>query len=150
MSSDAPNDDAAPRALVAGHGDFAAGAVSAGAQICGRAATFVTLTNRDLGPGEIEQRLRDELAAAGVRVIFTDLPAGSCTIANLDPVVAACAVTSQLPGGQIATQFLTTPGPAPKIVAVTGGTGSYRNVRGSARLVEHGDGTGTLTFHLLG
>jgi hypothetical protein len=97
----------------------------------------------------------------GDQLIFYDLlfnnsgkqvgySAGSCTIANLDPVVAACAVTSQLPGGQIATQFLTTPGPAPKIVAVTGGTGSYRNVRGSARLVEHGDGTGTLTFHLLG
>jgi hypothetical protein len=75
---------------------------------------------------------------------------GVCTIANLDPLVAACAVTAELPGGQITTQFLTSSGPAPKLIAVAGGTGIYRNVRGWARLVEHGDGTGTFTFHLLG
>ena len=35
------------RALVAGHGDFAAGLVSAVSQITGRGDAFVTLSNRD-------------------------------------------------------------------------------------------------------
>ena len=68
-------------AIVAGHGDFAAGVVSAVAQITGRGALLVPVTNRGLGAGDIEALLRDAAAAARVRVIFTDLPAGSCTIA---------------------------------------------------------------------
>ena len=68
-------------AIVAGHGDFAAGVVSAVAQITGRGALLVPVTNRGLGAGDIEALLRDAASAARVRVIFTDLPAGSCTIA---------------------------------------------------------------------
>lgn len=70
-----------PRALVAGHGDFAAGVVSAVAQITGRGEVFVALTNRGLGADEIERLMREHVNATGARVIFTDLPAGSCTIA---------------------------------------------------------------------
>jgi hypothetical protein len=33
---------------------------------------------------------------------------------------------------------------------VTGRTGAYRNARGEAVLVERGDDTGTVTFHLIG
>ena len=73
MSSDA-------RAVVAGHGGFAEGLISAVDQITGRGAFFVAVSNRDLGAAEIEQALRDHIAA-GVRVLFTDLPAGSVTIA---------------------------------------------------------------------
>jgi mannose/fructose-specific phosphotransferase system component IIA len=69
------------RALVAGHGDFATGLVSAVSQITGRDDVFATLSNRGLGAAEIERDMRDLLAAAGAGVIFTDLPAGSCTIA---------------------------------------------------------------------
>jgi PTS system N-acetylgalactosamine-specific IIA component len=68
-------------ALVAGHGDFADGLVSAAAAIVGHADAFVTMSNRDLGADEIEQRMRSLVDERGVRVIFTDLPAGSCTIA---------------------------------------------------------------------
>ena len=68
------------RALVVGHGDFAAGMVSAVGQITGRAALFQTLSNRDLGAEELTQRMR-EAVEDGVAVIFTDLPAGSSTIA---------------------------------------------------------------------
>lgn len=68
-------------AIVAGHGDFAAGVVSAVAQITGRGALLVPVTNRGLGAADIEALLRDAAAATRVRVIFTDLPAGSCTIA---------------------------------------------------------------------
>ena len=69
------------RAVVAGHGEFATGIVSAVGQITGRAEVFVPLTNRGLGADEIERTMRESLLASGARVIFTDLPAGSCTIA---------------------------------------------------------------------
>jgi len=69
------------RAIVAGHGDFAAGIISAVEQIAGRGAVFVPLSNRGLGPGEIETRLRALLGETGARTVFTDLPAGSVTIA---------------------------------------------------------------------
>ncbi len=71
----------APRALVVGHGDFATGVVSAVDQITGRGGVLVPLTNRGLGGDEIVRTLRDAVAAIGARVIFTDLPAGSWTIA---------------------------------------------------------------------
>ena len=68
-----------PRAIVAGHGDFAAGLVSAVAQIVGRQDRFVPLTNRGLGREDIERTLRAALEQSGADVIFTDLPAGSWT-----------------------------------------------------------------------
>jgi PTS system N-acetylgalactosamine-specific IIA component len=71
----------APRALVAGHGEFAVGIVSAVEQITGRGRVLVALTNRGLGADEIVRTLRDAVASAGAHVIFTDLPAGSWTIA---------------------------------------------------------------------
>ena len=68
------------RAVVAGHGDFAAGLVSAVEQITGQGATFATMTNRDMSPAAITETLERHLAD-GVRVVFTDLPAGSVAIA---------------------------------------------------------------------
>ena len=73
--------DAPVRALVAGHGDFADGLVSAVAQITGRGETFVTLSNRDMSAVDVERALREQIDAGGITVIFTDLPAGSCTMA---------------------------------------------------------------------
>ena len=69
---------AAPRAIVAGHGDFAIGLVSAVAQITGRDDVFVAMSNRGLSADDVEQALRDQ--TSDVRVVFTDLPAGSWTI----------------------------------------------------------------------
>lgn len=69
------------RAIVAGHGDFAGGLVSAVSQITGRAHVFVALSNRGLGADEILEAMRAHVAADGASVVFTDLPAGSCTIA---------------------------------------------------------------------
>ncbi len=77
--SDAPA--LAPKAILAGHGAFAEGALSAVAQITGLQDRFIAFSNVGLGPGEIEARLRETLDATGARLIFTDLPAGSCTIA---------------------------------------------------------------------
>jgi PTS system N-acetylgalactosamine-specific IIA component len=76
-----PGEPVAPRALVAGHGDFATGIVSAVELITGRGGVLVPLTNRGLGADEIVRALRDAVVAASAEVIFTDLPAGSWTIA---------------------------------------------------------------------
>jgi len=73
--------DAEIRALVAGHGDFASGIVSAVGQITGRGNTFVTLSNRDMSAADVERVMREQVDAGAIQVIFTDLPAGSCTMA---------------------------------------------------------------------
>lgn len=73
--------NSAPRAIVAGHGSFAAGIISAVEQITGMGSVFVGVSNADLSPGGIEAKVREALAETGARVIFTDLPAGSCTMA---------------------------------------------------------------------
>jgi mannose/fructose-specific phosphotransferase system component IIA len=74
--------DAPPaRAVVAGHGDFATGVISAVAQITGRGEVFLPMTNRGLSADDITRQMREHLDATGAHVVFTDLPAGSCTIA---------------------------------------------------------------------
>ena len=70
-----------PKAIVVGHGQFSAGLVSAVGQICGLADKLVVLSNVGQTPQDIEATLREQLARTGARVIFTDLPGGSATIA---------------------------------------------------------------------
>ncbi|MGQ0642208.1 MAG: PTS sugar transporter subunit IIA [Gemmatimonadaceae bacterium] len=69
------------RAVVAGHADFAEGIISAVAQIAGRQDAFIPLSNRDLSAKDVELKLRELVSAPNVTTIFTDLPAGSCTMA---------------------------------------------------------------------
>ena len=69
------------RAIVIGHGDFAAGIASAVAQITGRADALVAMSNRGLSGEAIESALTSAVDETGARVIFTDLPGGSATIA---------------------------------------------------------------------
>ena len=99
--------------------------------------------DRTLPPSEALGRIRDtfheQVGHNGLSCIITD-PSGP---------EAECTATFDVPGGQITTQFLNSP-PPEKHAAVTGGTGAYRNARGEAVLVERGDGTGTVTFHLIG
>jgi PTS system N-acetylgalactosamine-specific IIA component len=71
-----------PRAIVAGHGDFAAGLVSAVQQITGRGNMFRTISARDLSASDLEALLRRSIEETGVSVVFTDLQAGSCTMAT--------------------------------------------------------------------
>jgi hypothetical protein len=66
----------------------------------------------------------------------------SATLAN-------CTVIFRLPGGNIAAQTPAIPGPAPKHLALTGGTGTYRNMAGDGTLAEFGNGKGRLTLHVL-
>lgn len=69
------------RALVAGHADFAAGIISAVEQITGRGDSLVPIQVRGLCGADIEVVLKESLLTSGARVIFTDLHAGSCTMA---------------------------------------------------------------------
>ena len=69
------------RAVVVGHGEFAGGLVSAVGQICGMADKLVVLSMMGMTPEDIEGSIREQLTRTGARVIFTDLPAGSATIA---------------------------------------------------------------------
>jgi PTS system N-acetylgalactosamine-specific IIA component len=69
------------RAVVAGHADFAEGVISAVAQIAGRAEVFLPLSNRDLSAKDVEREMRALVDQPNVTTIFTDLPAGSCTMA---------------------------------------------------------------------
>jgi hypothetical protein len=64
-------------------------------------------------------------------------------------VLANCSGVIRLPGGTVAFQFANVPGPDPKALAVTGGTGTYRSAGGEGTLVEFGNGKGRLTLHLL-
>lgn len=71
----------APRAIVAGHGEFAAGVISAVHRISGRGSLFLGLSNASHGADSLEAALSDAVSLHGASVIFTDLPAGSCTVA---------------------------------------------------------------------
>jgi len=75
----------------------------------------------------------------------------SCVIVSAPPAatLANCTGVFRLPGGTIASQTTAIPGPAPKQLAVTGGTGAYGNAGGDGTLVEFGNGNGKLTLHLL-
>lgn len=70
-----------PIAIVLGHGRVAEGLVSAVERITGITDRFVALSNEGLGTSEIEELLRERMEATGARVVFTDLPAGSCNFA---------------------------------------------------------------------
>jgi PTS system N-acetylgalactosamine-specific IIA component len=81
MTSSVPGAADARRAVVAGHADFGAGMISAVQQISGKGELFRAVSNRDLSAVALEELLRAMVEEHGARVIFTDLAAGSCTIA---------------------------------------------------------------------
>jgi hypothetical protein len=89
----------------------------------------------------------DQLSANG-RQVGDDV--GSCVIAAITPqLLANCSLVIRLPEGNLAGQFVAIQGPEPKRIALTGGTGSYRNAGGEGTLVEFGNGNGRLTLQVL-
>ena len=69
------------RALVAGHGEFSAGLVSAIQQITGRGNVFRAISAKDLSAADLEALIDRAIEETGATVVFTDLQAGSCTMA---------------------------------------------------------------------
>jgi hypothetical protein len=99
------------------------------------------------GPSQGDEMiLHDLLFSQGKQVGHDE---GVCVLTDVAAQVEICMVTFALPDGEITTQFLNSPPPA-KRFAVTGGTGSYRNMRGQGELVESPNQTATLTFNLIG
>lgn len=80
-SAASPGAPAEPRAVVAGHGDFAAGIIAAVQQISGVGHRFRAVSNAGLGASALDAVLREAVTTMHASVVFTDLPAGSCTIA---------------------------------------------------------------------
>jgi PTS system N-acetylgalactosamine-specific IIA component len=73
--------DSIRRAIVAGHADFASGLVSAVEMITGKGSVLVPIQVKGLCGDDITLLLLETLRESGARVIFTDLQAGSCTMA---------------------------------------------------------------------
>jgi PTS system N-acetylgalactosamine-specific IIA component len=67
--------------IVLAHGQLAAGLVSAVEQITGMGSRFLAMSNTGMSGAELEQQLRALVEKTGAKVVFTDLPAGSCNIA---------------------------------------------------------------------
>jgi N-acetylgalactosamine PTS system EIIA component len=67
--------------IVLAHGQLAAGLVSAVEQITGMGDRFIAMSNSGMSGAELEQQLRALVEQTGAKVVFTDLPAGSCNIA---------------------------------------------------------------------
>jgi N-acetylgalactosamine PTS system EIIA component len=79
MSSSSPPTKV--RAIVIGHGDFASGMQTAVDRITGLGAALLALSVQDRSLVQIEAWLRENLASSGAQVVFTDLQAGSATMA---------------------------------------------------------------------
>jgi hypothetical protein len=143
---------AATVGLVAGGVGFAA---ASGNTSAGRTLTFEVHFSPFffLDLGEPGPSMGDQIVSHDVLLDETGKPVGhdgvSCIVTDPSGPEAECTATFAVPGGQVTTQFLNSP-PPEKHAAVTGGTGAYRNARGEAVLVERGDDTGTVTFHLIG
>jgi PTS system N-acetylgalactosamine-specific IIA component len=75
------SDTVKKRGLVAGHADFAAGLIGAVEMISGCGNVLIPIQVRGLCGDDIQKLLYDTCMESGVRVIFTDLQAGSCTMA---------------------------------------------------------------------
>jgi hypothetical protein len=97
-----------------------------------------------VGPGD-EITFHDQLFSHGNRA---GDEGGSCVIVDGAQALANCTMVIRLRHGTITAQFLNAPPPR-KELAVTGGSGIYRNAGGEGTLVEFGNGTGRLTLHLL-
>jgi hypothetical protein len=111
------------------------------------AANNVRDPNSPLALGD-ELVFHDRLFAHGQRV---GDEVGSCVIVSVPPAatLANCSLVVRLPAGNITGQFPASAGPTPKQLALTGGTGAYRNAGGDGTLVEFGNGKGRLTLHVL-
>lgn len=70
-----------PRAIVIGHGEFASGMLTAVDKITGQGSVLIALSVQDKSLVQIEAWLREHIGSTGAEVVFTDLQAGSATMA---------------------------------------------------------------------
>lgn len=70
------------RALVVAHASLAEAMLAAVDVITGQAAVLRAISNEGLGARDLHDLIARELDETGARVVFTDLPAGSCAMAS--------------------------------------------------------------------
>jgi hypothetical protein len=95
----------------------------------------------------------DDLSRRGEKV---GIDGGHCTLVRLEPRVSAtlqCLVTADLPKGQITAQGLITfteeTEGEPFRIAITGGTGRYKEAHGHVKVDEESETEARLTFHVI-
>jgi hypothetical protein len=88
--------------------------------------------------------INDDLLIAGTKV---GMAAGACTITDEVNGFAICNVSFVLEKGALSIQFVNSP-PPEKNFAILGGSDAYAGRTGAGTLIEHGDGTGSVTFRL--
>jgi mannose/fructose-specific phosphotransferase system component IIA len=71
----------AVRAIVAAHGSLADGFVSAVQAISGQGAVLRAMSNTGMSSADVVAALARALDDTQANLVFTDLPAGSCTLA---------------------------------------------------------------------
>ena len=76
-SADESEASSQPRAIVAGHGDFPDGMVSAVEQISGRGGVFIALSNKGLSGGFVTQPNQDIVAEFTVNTLSVSAQYGS-------------------------------------------------------------------------
>lgn len=124
---------AAPKAIVIGHGDFAAGMQTAVDKITGQGGALLALSVQDRSLVQIEAWLRENLQKTGAQVVFTDLQAGSATMAARKALRDLSSVTlvvgANLP---MLLDFVLSNAPSPLEAA------NHAAERGRASIVVHG------------
>lgn len=77
---------------------------------------------------------------------------GFCVLDDLERNAGECSLTAVLDGAQLAVQgeLAGIPAPGPATVAITGGTGRFREARGQMTLRVLTPSTWNLTFHVIG
>src|SRR4051794_28382739 len=121
-------------ALTAAAGTVTAASATSGHEEAGHVIHFTTLQAHQT----VVDNGDEKFGADDVVIFSNDLyqggtkigeDGGTCTVVRDDASLMQCLGTNRLPGGQIAVQGLAAPG-KPFELAITGGTGRYRGVRG--------------------
>jgi Dirigent-like protein len=100
----------------------------------------------DYRPGDYAV-FSDVLVNPAGTAVGTEGGSGLITAASATGFQVEFDLSIKLPQGQIAVQGLSSTAPN-KRLAIVGGTGQFVGAAGHIDLVEHGDGTGTLTITL--
>jgi hypothetical protein len=91
--------------------------------------------NPPAAKNEFDLSLGDQLVFSGHLLKHGDVRGGigaHCIVVGKKPTTVECEGTAKLPGGKITlqTSFQFTKNEAPTTIAITGGTGAFRNARG--------------------
>ena len=121
--------------------------------------TEITVQQADIDLGESGDSLGDQFIFSGDLFKHgkkVGIDGGVCTIVRLEPMVSAtaqCVATAELPKGQITVQGLLTfteeTEGEPSFLAITGGTGKYREAQGELKVDQDSETEAQLTFKII-